>query len=330
MLTEGLFDLSGKGGRPDQQMPRISYEARKMKQLIDEIKTMAREQDAVILAHYYVDGEVQDIADYVGDSFFLAKKAKEVQNKTIVFCGVTFMGESACILNPDKTVLIPDADAVCPMALMVEREKIAEMREKYEDLAVVCYINSMAATKELVDVCVTSPNALKIVKNLPQKNIYFIPDKNLGSWIAEQVPEKNFILGDGYCHVHDCITPEDIEEYRAKYPGCKVLVHPECPLTVSKMADYVGSTSGIIDYATESPDKEFIVGTEAGVLHELKRKNPDKEFHFIEKAACEDMHRMTLEDVAACLRENSPKAELDEGVRQRAEASLDRMLELAK
>ena len=190
--------------------------------------------------------------------------------------------------------------------------------------------NSMAATKELVDVCVTSSNALKIVKNLPQKNIYFIPDKNLGSWIAEQVPEKNFILGDGYCHVHDCITPEDIEEYRAKYPGCKVLVHPECPLTVSKMADYVGSTSGIIDYATESPDKEFIVGTEAGVLHELKRKNPDKEFHFIEKAACEDMHRMTLEDVAACLRENSPKAELDEGVRQRAEASLDRMLELAK
>ncbi|MEE1169953.1 MAG: quinolinate synthase NadA, partial [Anaerovoracaceae bacterium] len=161
-------------------MPRISYEERKMKQLIDEIKTMAREQDAVILAHYYVDGEVQDIADYVGDSFFLAKKAKEVQNKTIVFCGVTFMGESACILNPDKTVLIPDADAVCPMALMVEREKIAEMREKYEDLAVVCYINSMAATKELVDVCVTSSNALKIVKNLPQKNIYFIPDKNLG------------------------------------------------------------------------------------------------------------------------------------------------------
>lgn len=301
-----------------------------MKTIINDIKEMVKEQDAVILAHYYVNGEIQEIADYVGDSFYLAKKAKELPNKVIVFCGVTFMGESACILSPDKTVLIPDENAVCPMALMVEREKIREMREKYEDLAVVCYINSMAATKELVDVCVTSSNALKIVRNLPQKNIYFIPDKNLGSWIAKQVPEKNFIMGDGYCHVHDAITPEDVEEYRTKYPGCKVLVHPECPVEVSEMADYAGSTSGIIEYATNSEDKEFIVGTEKGVLYELKRQNPDKEFHFIEKAACTDMHRMTLEDVANCLKNNMPKASLSEETREKANSSLERMLELAK
>ena len=301
-----------------------------MEQLIAEIKRMAEEQDAAILAHYYVDGDIQDIADYVGDSYYLAKVAREVPNKTIVFCGVTFMGESACILNPDKRILIPDANAVCPMALMVAREKIAEMRETYDDLAVVCYINSMAATKELVDVCVTSSNALKIVKNLPQKNIYFIPDKNLGSWIAEQIPEKNFILGDGFCHVHDAIKPEDVEAYRAKYPGCKVLVHPECPLEVSQMADYVGSTSGIIDFATNSEDKAFIIATEAGVRHELKIKNPDKEFHFIEKDFCPNMHRMTLQNVADCLRNGAPVATLDEGVRVRAEKSLDRMLELAK
>lgn len=301
-----------------------------MNDLKKEIKELAAEKDAVILAHYYVNDEVQEIADYVGDSFYLAKKAKELTNKVIVFCGVTFMGESACILSPEKTVLIPDGEAVCPMALMVDREEIQKMRDEYEDLAVVCYINSMAATKELVDVCVTSSNALKIVKNLPQKNIYFIPDKNLGSWIAQQVPEKNFIMGEGYCHVHEAIKPEDVEKARAEHPGCKVLVHPECPIEVSNMADYAGSTSGIIEYATNCDDKEFIIGTEAGVRYELEKRNPDKVFHFIEKEACADMHRMTLEDVAACLRNNAPQATLDEDVRIRANKSLEKMLELAR
>ncbi len=299
-----------------------------MEQLINEIKELARQKDAVILAHYYVDGSIQDIADYVGDSFYLAKVAKEVPNKTIVFCGVTFMGESACILNPDKTILIPDVSAVCPMALMVYEGEIEKVREEYDDLAVVCYINSMAATKSLVDVCVTSSNALKIVSKLPQKNIYFIPDKNLGSWIAEQLPEKNFIFGHGYCHVHDVIKPEDVEAYKAKYPGVKVLVHPECPVEVSKMADYVGSTSGIIDFATKSSDKEFIVCTESGVEHELKKRNPDKEFHFIDKHVCQNMRGITLEDVAECLRNGAPQAHVEEEVRVSAEKSLDRMLEL--
>ena len=301
-------------------VPSLSYEIRKL----------AEEQDAVILAHYYVDGAIQEVADYVGDSYYLAKVAREVPNKTIVFAGVTFMGESACILNPDKTVLMPDMEAVCPMALMVDPEEIAKVRAEYDDLAVVCYINSMAATKELVDVCVTSSNALKIVQNLPQKNIYFIPDPNLGSWIAQQIPEKNFIFGKGYCHVHHAIEPADVEAIKAEHPGVKVLVHPECKLEVSNMADYVGSTSGIINYATESDDKEFIIGTEFGVGHELQKKNPDKKFWFIEKDHCPDMHRMNLGDVLNCLKNNAPKAELDEGVRARAEKSLDKMLELAK
>ena len=187
-----------------------------MDKLANDIRRMAAEKDAVILAHYYVDGSIQDIADYVGDSFYLAKVAKQVTNKTIVFCGVTFMGESAFILNPDKDILIPDPSAVCPMALMAGPDEIKKIREEYDDLAVVCYINSMAATKEYCDVCVTSSNALGIVKKLPQKNIYFIPDKNLGSWIAEQVPEKNFIFGKGYCHVHDVIDVSDVEEYKSK------------------------------------------------------------------------------------------------------------------
>lgn len=300
-----------------------------MQELVTEIRRLAKERDAVILAHYYVDGSIQDIADYVGDSFYLAKIAKEVPNKTIVFCGVSFMGESASILNPDKTVLMPDPAAVCPMALMVDEKEISHMRETYEDLAVVCYINSMADTKSLVDVCVTSSNALKIVRSLPQKNIYFIPDRNLGSWIARQVPEKNFIFGSGYCPVHDAITAEDVRDYQARYPGAKVLVHPECPPEVSDMADYVGSTSGIIDYATGSDDKDFIVCTESGVAHELKKRNPDKTFHFIEKGICPDMRRMQLQQVADCLKNNAQQAHVDEEVRIKAQRSLDRMLELA-
>ncbi len=296
--------------------------------LVNEIRRLAKERDAVILAHYYVDGRIQDIADYVGDSFYLAKIAKQVPNRTIVFCGVTFMGESACILNPDKTVLMPDIDAVCPMALMVDEEEIARVREEYDDLAVVCYINSMAASKALVDVCVTSSNALDIVKKLPQKNIYFIPDQNLGSWIAAQVPEKNFIFGKGYCHIHNEIKPSDVEEYKDRYPGAKVLVHPECPFGVSEIADYVGSTSGIIDFATEDSCSEFIVCTESGVAHELEKRNPDKKFHFIEKKTCRDMRNMQLEQVAECLRNNAPKAFVPEYIRVRAQKSLDKMLEL--
>ncbi len=301
-----------------------------MDALTQEIRQLAKERDAVILAHYYVDGSIQDIADYVGDSFYLAKVAKEDPHQTIVFCGVTFMGESACLLNPDKTVLMPDLDAVCPMALMVDEEEIAQMRAKYDDLAVVCYINSMAASKNLVDVCVTSSNALKVVRKLPQKNIFFIPDKNLGHWIAEQVPEKNFLFSKGYCPVHNEITLADVKVYQNKYPDAEVLVHPECPLDVTENADFAGSTSEIIDYAGKSDSNTFIVCTESGVAHELKKRYPNKSFHFILKGICPDMRNMKLEQVANALRTNSPKAYVDDAIREGAKHSLDLMLEMAR
>lgn len=300
-----------------------------MENIVADIRRMAKEQDAAILAHYYVDGAIQDVADYVGDSFYLAKIAQKVKNQTIVFCGVTFMGESASIIAPDKTVLMPDDEAVCPMALMADEQEIRAVREQYDDLAVVCYINSMAATKALCDVCVTSSNALKIVRQLPQKNIYFIPDQHLGSWIAEQLPEKNFIFGSGYCHVHHAIHAEDVREYRRKYPGVKVLTHPECPLEVSQISDYVGSTSGIIQYATEHDDAEFIICTESGVKHELKKRNPGKTFHFIENDYCQNMRLLTLDSVAECLLRREPVAKVPAQTAAQARGCLDRMLELA-
>ena len=227
----------------------------------EEIQKLKKEKDAIILAHYYVRPEVQDVADYIGDSFYLSKIAASAKEKTIVFCGVGFMGESAKILSPDKTVLMPAMDADCPMAHMATEEGIRKVREEYDDVAVVCYINSTAALKELSDVCVTSANAVKIVKALPNKNIFFIPDRNLAHFIAEQVPEKNFIYNEGFCIVHEFMDPEEVKAAKEAHPDALVLAHPECPQTVLKQADYIGSTSGIIKYAQESDNKEFIICT---------------------------------------------------------------------
>ena len=302
-----------------------------MEKLANEVRALCRERDAVILAHYYVDGAVQDVADYVGDSYYLAKVARENPHRTLVFCGVTFMGESACILNPDKKVLVPAPDALCPMALMVDAEKIRLMREKYEDLAVVCYINSMADIKALSDVCVTSSNALKIVKSLPNKNIFFIPDGNLGRYVASQIPEKNIILNSGYCHVHTSITADDVEKAFREHQGAEILVHPECTQEVCEMADYIGSTKGIIEYAAASSAREFIICTESGVLHELEKQAPNKKFYFIgAKQICPNMKKITLEKVRDCLRDMSPVAIMEDELRQKASAPLDRMLSLAK
>ena len=247
--------------------------------LKDKIQALKEARNAVILAHYYVPDEVQEIADYVGDSYYLSKLARDAEAETIVFCGVSFMGESAKILSPDKTVLMPDPAADCAMAHMADLIKIKEMREKYDDLAVVCYINSTAELKTYSDVCVTSANALKIVRNLPNKNIFFIPDGNLGRYVAEQIPEKNVILNDGYCPVHAAWTKEEVLDAKAKHPEAEFVVHPECTKDLLHEADYIGSTSGIINYVTASECKEFIIGTENGVIYELKVKNPDKKFY---------------------------------------------------
>lgn len=302
-----------------------------MKRLIEKIETLKNEKDAVILAHFYVPDEVQAIADFIGDSYYLSKIATEVAQKTIVFCGVSFMGESAKILNPEKNILMVDEKADCPMAHMVSVEKIKEIKKQYNDLAVVCYINSTAEIKAFSDVCVTSSNALKIVQALPQKNIFFIPDQNLAKFIANQIPEKNFIYNEGYCHVHTGIQKKNIEILKKLYPSAKVLVHPEATPEIVGLADYAGSTSGILDYATNDNGKDFIIGTERGILYQLQQANPDKNFYFPEEnQVCQDMKRITLEKVVNTLENSLHSVELDENIAKNAKNALLRMHEIAK
>ena len=298
--------------------------------LIAEIQKLKKEKNAIILAHYYVNEELQALADYVGDSFYLAKVAKGTDADVVVFCGVSFMGESAKMLNPEKTVLMPDITADCPMAHMAQVEKIKELREKYRDLAVVCYINSTAELKSHSDVCVTSSNAVKIVKALPNQNIFFIPDVNLGRFVAEQVPEKNVILNDGYCPIHKDITGTSVKELKKKHPTALVMAHPECKENVVKLADYVGSTADMIAFAKQSECKEFIVCTEEGVNYRLRQDNPDKKFYFGGEYLCRDMKLNTLEKVLHVLKTGENEMKLPEALCERAVAPLDRMLALAK
>ena len=299
--------------------------------LVEEIESLKKEKNAVILAHYYVNDEVQAIADYIGDSYYLAKVAVDLKESTIVFAGVKFMGESAKILNPEKTVLMPDENADCPMAHMATVERIEEVRNQYPDVAVVCYINSTAELKMHSDVCVTSANAMKIVRELPNKNIFFIPDENLGRYIAGHVPEKNFIFNDGYCHVHKAVTESMILKAKKSLPEAEVLIHPECTLDVLKHADYIGSTSGIIEYATKSDKKDFLISTELGVLYMLKQKNPEKNFYSVGPVQiCPNMKKVSLEKIRNCLRDNTGVVEVSDEMREKSLVPLKRMLELAK
>lgn len=302
-----------------------------MSDLTEKIQRLKKEKNAVICAHYYVDGEVQDVADYIGDSYYLAKIASKVKEDVIVFCGVSFMGESAKILNPTKTVLMPDPEADCLMAHMADPETIKKMREQYEDLAVVCYVNSNAVLKACSDVCVTSANALKIVKELPNKNIYFIPDQHLASYIAQQAPEKNILLNPGYCPIHHELSADAVKAEMRRHPDAQVLVHPECPKDVTDLADYAGSTSGILEYAKKSDAEEFIICTEKGVFHELRKQNPKKQFYMVgEGQCCEGMKRITLQKVADALEFYKTETVIDEKLRQDAEKPLQKMLELSK
>lgn len=297
--------------------------------IIDKINQLKKEKNAVIMAHYYVDGDIQKIADVVGDSYYLSKKASETDADTIILCGVSFMGESAKILNPDKKVYLPDSDADCPMAHMVDAKSIEKKREEYEDLAVVCYINSTAEIKTYSDVSVTSSNAVKIVRELPNKNIFFIPDGNLGRYVAEQVPEKNIILNKGYCPIHQTITAEKVLEAKKIHPKALFAAHTECTYDVLEEADFVGSTSGIIDFVTRSPRKEFIIGTETGIFYHLKEKNPDKTFYpVIEGQICEDMKKVNLEKVLAVLEGETEEVKVSEETRVKSLIPLERMLEL--
>lgn len=298
-----------------------------MRQQIEKLKA---EKNAVILAHYYTPGEIQEIADYVGDSFYLASVSKQSAADMIVFCGVSFMGESAKILNYDKKVLMPDLSADCPMAHMVRDGAIEEMRRRYDDLAVVCYINSTAELKCQSDVCVTSSNAVKIVSALPNKNIFFIPDRNLGAYVAAKVPDKNIILNDGCCPIHAGIKAEQVLAQKKEHPVAPVLSHPECESDVLALSDYIGSTAGIIDRVGRGGD-EFIICTEDGVLPALLSANANGRFYFPEpRPCCRDMKQNTLERVLHVLKYEDQVVEVSEDVRGGALVPLERMLELAK
>ena len=300
-------------------------------ELLSDIARLKAEKNAVILAHYYCSDEVQALADHVGDSFYLAKVAKATDADVIVFCGVSFMGESAKILNPDKTVLMPDMHADCAMAHMADVRKIEEMRRLYPDLAVVCYINSTAELKCHSDVCVTSSNAVRIVRALPNKNIFFIPDRNLGRFVAEQVPEKNVILNDGCCHVHSGISAQELAEQKRQHPDAPVLSHPECNEDVLALSDFAGSTAEIIDFAKASAAHAFIICTEDGVEYRLRSDNPEKRFYFPQsRPCCADMKRNTLENILKVLQTGEGRVEVDEATRLRALLPLERMLELGK
>lgn len=300
---------------------------------LQKIKNLQKEKDVVILAHYYVDGEVQEIADYVGDSYYLSKVATKVEQKNILFCGVSFMGESAKLLNPEKNVYMADEYADCPMAHMVTPERIAEVREKYDDLAVVCYVNSTAEIKSVSDVCVTSSNALRVVKKVPAKNIFFVPDNNLGRYVAEKTPEKNFIFHDGYCHVHKSITAENVLAAKKAHPDALVLTHPECTMDVIELSDFIGSTSEIIDYATQSEAEKFLICTEMGVFFELQEKNPDKKFYSVgHRQFCPNMKKVTLDKVEKVLEhlDETPQIILSDDIMKNAVKPLQKMLELAE
>lgn len=295
------------------------------------ILRLKQEKNAVILAHYYTSAEVQALADYVGDSFYLAKIAKQSQADILVFCGVSFMGESAKILNPTKKVLMPDACADCPMAHMVTEGRIEAMRSQYDDLAVVCYINSTAALKCQSDVCVTSSNALAIVRALPQHNVFFIPDKNLGAFVAEQVPEKNVIPNDGFCPIHATISVDEVLAEKQAHPEAKILTHPECEKELLSLSDMVGSTAELIEYAKADHGSEFIVCTEEGVAYRLMRDNPDKRFYFPKTTpCCQDMKLITPEKILRVLQTEEGAVEIDEEVARKALVPLERMLALAK
>lgn len=241
------------------------------------------------------------------------------------------MGESVKLLNKDKIVLLPDTSADCPMAHMATVEKIKEMREKYEDLAVVCYVNSTAELKAHSDVCVTSANALKIAERLPNKNIFFIPDQHLARYISTKLPEKNFIFNEGWCPIHNELTKEELLKAKEKYPNAKIAIHPECPIETVELGDYVGSTSGIIKYATESDAEEFIICTEDGVLYELQEKNPNKKFYLPkEKFQCVGMKKITLDKIINSLETLEPQVYLKDEIITEANKPLENMLEMAK
>ncbi|WP_273326444.1 quinolinate synthase NadA [Vallitalea guaymasensis] len=288
---------------------------------------LKKEKNAVILAHNYQLDEIQEVADYIGDSLALSKIAMSVKEDVIVFCGVKFMAETAKILSPDKKVILPVIEAGCPMADMVTAEQLRSVKEDYPEAAVVCYVNSSAEVKAESDICCTSSNAINVVDSIKSKKILFVPDQNLGSYVGKQISDKEVILWQGFCIVHNRVTIQNLLHIKEKYPSAPLLVHPECRPEIVEQADFIGSTSEIIREVKKLKDKKIIIGTEKGILYTLKKQNPDKEFILLsEKLTCMNMKKTTLKDVISALENETNIIEVDERVRKKAYETLKKMI----
>ena len=292
-----------------------------------EILKLKTEKNAVLIAHNYQIPEVQDIADFLGDSLELSKISKVADEKIIVFAGVKFMAETAKILSPNKKVLLPVLEASCPLAAMISTQELIEIKQKHPDAWVVSYVNTTAEIKALSDVCCTSANAVTVVKNVPVKKVIFVPDRNLGWWVQKNVPEKEVIIWPGYCFVHEDFSFKDLEESRKLHPDAEIMVHPECQSKILEEADYVVSTSGMLLKAKESKAKKIIVGTEEGMIYRLRKENPDKEFYSLGNAkVCTDMKRTSLIDLHRALIKDEYEIELSSEIMERAKIALERMV----
>lgn len=300
------------------------------RELQDEIIRLKKEKDICILAHAYQSHDIWEVADYVGDSYGLSVQAAKAAQSTVLMCGVRFMAETVKILSPQKRVLLSNSNAGCPMAEQMDVELISGVKKMYPDYTVVAYINTTSELKTICDVCVTSSSAVQIVKNIENKNILFIPDCNLGKWVADQVPEKNIKLLQGGCPTHVRMSKRDVEKARKAHPDALLLVHPECLPEVSGLADYRGSTTGIMDYAKKSDAKEFIIGTENSIVQHLQFACPDKQFYPLSRdCVCHNMKLTTLGDVYQCVKgTGGEEIKLDEEVRIKAKCCIDTMLEL--
>lgn len=300
-----------------------------IKDMQEKIINLKKENDICILAHSYQRREITEIADYTGDSYALAKLAAKVSNKTIIMCGVRFMAETVKILSPDKKVILANPSAGCPMAEQMDKELICQMKEYKDGYAVVAYINTTSNLKTICDVCVTSSSALKIVSAMPQKDILFIPDINLGTYIKNQIPDKNIKLVHGGCPTHARVTVKEVNKAKQAHPDALLLVHPECVPEVAAMADYIGSTSGIMDYAKKSSAREFIIGTENSIVEHLQLDCPEKRFYPISKdLICHNMKATTLSDVLlSCEGEGGEEIIMDEEERLAAKKCIDKMIE---
>lgn len=300
------------------------------RELQDEIIRLKKEKDICILAHAYQSHDIWEVADYVGDSYGLSVQAAKAAQSTVLMCGVRFMAETVKILSPQKMVLLSNSNAGCPMAEQMDVELISGVKKMYPDYTVVAYINTTSELKTICDVCVTSSSAVQIVKNIENKNILFIPDCNLGKWVADQVPEKNIKLLQGGCPTHVRMSKRDVEKARKAHPDARLLVHPECLPEVSELADYRGSTTGIMDYAKKSDAKEFIIGTENSIVQHLQFACPDKQFYPLSRdCVCHNMKLTTLGDVYQCVKgTGGEEIKLDEEVRIKAKRCIDTMLEL--